>query len=214
MTETIRVVIADDHPLFRDGLRTMLADHEALECVGEAATGDEVLVRVRDTRPDVVLMDLQMPGLDGIEATRRVVAAAPGTAVLVLTMFEDDTSVGAALRAGARGYLLKGATQAELVRAIQSVAGGQAVLGGPIADRVLDRLGQPAEAPPEAFPELTAREREVLRLLARGTPNGRIGRELGISEKTVRNHVSSILVKLRVADRTQAALRAREAGLE
>lgn len=213
MTEPIRVVIADDHPLFRDGLRTMLADHDGLECVGEAATGDEVLARVRDTRPDVVLMDLQMPGLDGIEATRRVVSAVPGTAVLALTMFDDDTSVNAALRAGARGYLLKGATQAELIRAIESVAGGQAILAEPIAARVLDRLTHPAEEPEALFPELTAREREVLRLVAEGAPNVRIGRALGITEKTVRNHLSNILVKLQVTDRTQAALRAREAGL-
>lgn len=212
MGEPIRVVIADDHPLFRDGLRAMLADHEGFECVGEASTGDEVLARVRDTRPDVVLMDLQMPGLDGVEATRRVVSSAPATAVLVLTMFEDDTSVDAVLRAGARGYLLKGATQPELVRALQSVAGGQAVLGRPIADRVLDRFAHPHQTP-QVFPELTSREREVLRLMGRGATNPRIGRSLGISEKTVRNHVSNILMKLRVADRTQAALRAREAGL-
>lgn len=212
MTDAIRVVIADDHPLFRDGLRTMLADHDSTECVGEAATGDEVLARVRDTRPDVVLMDLQMPGLDGIEATRRVLAAAPGTAVLVLTMFKDDTSVDAALRAGARGYLLKGAAQDELVRAIEAVADGHAVLGGPIADRVIQRLNRSVDHE-ERFPELTAREREVLRLLGRGLLNPGIGRELGISEKTVRNHVSSILMKLGVADRTQAALRARESGL-
>lgn len=212
MADPIRVVVADDHPLFRDGLRTMMADHESLECVGEAATGDEVLARVRDTRPDVVLMDLQMPGLDGIEATRRVVAAAPRTAVLVLTMFEDDTSVNAALQAGARGYLLKGAAQDQLVRAIQAVADGQAVLGGGVADRVLDRLTRPTGST-EMFPELTAREREVLQLLGKGEPNGRIARQLSISEKTVRNHVSSILLKLQVADRTQAALRAREAGL-
>jgi DNA-binding NarL/FixJ family response regulator len=213
VTEPIRVVIADDHPLFRDGLRTMLADHDGLECVGEAATGDEVLACVRDTRPDVVLRDLQMPGLDGIEATRRVVSSAPGTAVLALTMFDDDRSVDAALRAGARGYLLKGATQAELVRAIESVAGGQAILAEPIAGRVLDRLTRPAEEPETLFPELTAREREVLRLVAEGAPNGRIGRQLGITEKTVRNHLSNILLKLQVTDRTQAALRAREAGL-
>ena len=212
MADPIRIVIADDHPLFRDGLRTMLADHPALEHVGEAATGDEVLAHVRDTRPDVVLMDLQMPGLDGIEATRRVVAATPHTAVLVLTMFEDEHSVDAALRAGARGYVLKGATQDELVRAIEAVASGQAVLGRPIADRVLGRLTRPLQQP-EVLPELTIREREVLRLVGSGMPNGRIGRQLGISEKTVRNHLSNILTKLQVADRTQAALRAREAGL-
>lgn len=212
MPDPARVVVADDHPLFRDALRTMLADHDSLEWVGEAATGDDVLAQVRDTRPDVVLMDLQMPGLNGIEATRRVVAAAPRTAVLVLTMFEDDASVDAALRAGARGYLLKGATQDELVRAIQAVADGQAVLGGPVADRVLGRLAWPTE-PMDAFPELTDRERQVLRLLGRGEPNGRIALDLGIHEKTVRNHVSNILLKLQVADRTQAALRARDAGL-
>lgn len=213
MGEPIRVVVADDHPLYRDGLRGMLDEHEGVTWVGEAATGDEVLARVRETAPDVVVMDLQMPGLDGIEATRRVVAAAPGTAVLVLTMFDDDASVDMALRAGARGYLLKGATQAELVRAVEAVASGQAVLGGAVATRVLDRLAQPAPRPDQLFPELTEREREVLALVAEGEQNGRIAHRLGISEKTVRNHLSMLLAKLGVADRTQAALRAREAGL-
>ena len=212
MSESIRVLIADDHPLYRDGLRGMLADHPTICCVGEAATGGEALTKVRSSRPDVVLMDLHMPGMDGIEATRRLTAALPDTAVLVLTMFEDDSSVIAALRAGARGYLLKGAAQDDIVRAIESVDRGELILGAHVADGVLPRLWtSPSDSPP--FPALTDRERQVLELLAGGASNERIGRTLAISDKTVRNHISNILMKLGVADRVQAVIKARDAGL-
>jgi len=212
---TIRVVIADDHPLFRDGVRALLSTEPDLELVGEATTGDEAVARVGELRPDVVLMDVQMPGLGGIDATRRIAAAGPEVAVLVMTMFEDDHLVFAAMRAGARGYLLKGARQAAVLRAIRSVANGEVVFGPGVAERVLDFFSgaQPASVPPSLFPELSDREREVLQLLARGLKNTAIADQLVLSPKTVRNHVSTILGKLQVADRTQAAVRAREAGL-
>jgi DNA-binding NarL/FixJ family response regulator len=211
--EPIRVLIADDHPLFRDGLRGLLASRDGLDVVGEAASGQEAVTLAASAFPDVVVMDLHMPGLNGIDATRRIMAASPHTAVLVLTMFSDDDSVFAAMRAGARGYLLKGAGQVEIVQAIQTVARGEAVFGPAIADRVLAYFSGPQPAPAEAFPELTEREREVLELLARGELNAAIGRRLGLSPKTIRNHVSNIFAKLQVADRAQAVIRAREAGL-
>jgi DNA-binding NarL/FixJ family response regulator len=211
--DSIRVLIADDHPLFRDGLRGLLASRDGLEVVGEAASGQEAVTLAAADLPDVVVIDLHMPGLNGIDATRRIIAASPHTAVLVLTMFSDDDSVFAAMRAGARGYLLKGAGQVEIVQAIQTVARGEAVFGPAIADRVLAYFSGPPPAPAEAFPELTQREREVLELLARGELNAAIARRLGLSAKTIRNHVSNIFAKLQVADRAQAVIRAREAGL-
>ena len=211
--ESIRVLIADDHPLFRDGLRGLLASRDGFEVVAEAATGEEAVASAVSAFPDVVVMDLHMPGLNGIDASRRIAAATPHAAVLVLTMFGDDDSVFAARRAGARGYLLKGAGQAEIVQSIQAVARGEAVFGPAIADRVLAYFSGPPPAPTEAFPELTDREREVLELLARGELNAAIARHLGLSPKTVRNHVSNIFAKLQVADRAQAVIRAREAGL-
>jgi DNA-binding NarL/FixJ family response regulator len=211
----IRVVIADDHPLFRDGVRALLSTEPDLELVGEATTGDEAVARIGELRPDVVLMDVQMPGLGGIDATRRIAAACPEVAVLVMTMFEDDHLVFAAMRAGARGYLLKGAGQTAVLRAIRSVASGEVVFGPGVALRVLDffNAASLASAPPSLFPELSDRERQVLQLLARGLKNAEIAGQLVLSPKTVRNHVSTILGKLQVADRTQAAVRAREAGL-
>lgn len=209
----LRVLVADDHQLFREGVRALLASLEGLVVVAEAATGEEALARALELRPDVVLMDVQMPGLNGIEATRRLRAGAPEVGVVVVTMYEDDELVFAALRAGARGYVLKGAGQEQLVRAIEAVARGEALYHPRIADRML-QFFQVArrDLPMNAFPDLTEREREVLDLIARGRDNAAIARQLGISGKTVRNHVSSVLGKLQVADRTQAALKAREAG--
>ncbi len=212
--ECIRILIADDHAVFRDGLRGLLASLPDTEVVGEAATGDEAVAQAAALQPDVVLMDVQMPGLNGIEATRRIVAATPALAVLMLTMFEDDDSVFAAMRAGARGYVLKGGRQAEILRAIQAVAGGDAIFGPGIARRMItyfSGLAQAGAAP--LFPELTEREREILELVAQGCTNMAIAERLVLSRKTVSNHISNIFSKLQVADRAQAIIRARQAGL-
>jgi DNA-binding NarL/FixJ family response regulator len=210
----IRILIADDHPVFRDGLRSLLGTAEEYELVGEASSGQEAVRRAAELRPDVVLMDIRMPDLDGIEATRAIVRTSPGVAVLVLTMFEDDESVFAAMRAGARGYLLKGADQAEILRALRAVASGEAIFGPAIARRLIDYFSAPRPGlPARAFPELTAREHEVLELIARGLGNQAIAERLFLAPKTVRNLVSTIFSKLQVADRAQAIVRAREAGL-
>ena len=212
--EPIRLLIADDHPFFRDGLRVLLEATPEMAVVGEAADGDAVIALAERLQPDVILMDLKRPGANGIEATRRILAASPHVAVLVVTMYEDDDSVFAALRAGARGYLLKGADEEELLRAIRGVARGEAIFGPVIARRLLRFFAAPAlSAPPPAFPQLTEREREILALVARGCPNLDIAGRLFLSPKTVRNHVSNILSKLQVADRAGAIVRAREAGL-
>ncbi len=211
--EPIRVLIADDHPLFRDGLRALLTAAPDMEPVGEAGDGEEAIALAAELQPDVALMDIQMPGLNGIEATRRIVQTTPHIQVLVVTMYEDDDSVFAALRAGARGYLLKGANQQETLRALRAVGNGEAIFGPAIARRVLGFFSTPKPAPPQAFPELTDREREVLSLIAQGQSNQEIAERLCLSLKTVRNHVANICSKLQVADRTQAALRAREVGL-
>lgn len=208
----IRVVVADDHPMVRYGITAVLDDVPGIEVVGEAADGRELQAVVATTQPDVVLTDLAMPVMDGIAAISRMRLHHPDIATLVLTMHEDDDSVLAALRAGARGYLVKGADGAELVRAIESVAAGDAVYGKSVANRIIDLItAGPAESP--AFPELTPRERQVLDLIAVGLRNRAIAERLGISEKTVRNNVSSVLVKLQVEDRTSAAIKARESGL-
>ena len=210
--EPLRVLLADDHPVFRRGLRMLLdAQPEGAEIVGEASNGLEAVELARELQPDVVVMDLQMPELNGIEATQRIVEESPHIGVLVLTMFEDDDSVFAAMRAGARGYLLKGADQAEIVRAIHAVGSGEAIFGPHIARRVMDFFSGERTAVP--FPDLTAREREVLELVAQGRSNAEITRTLVLSPKTVRNHVSNVFTKLQVADRAQAIVRAREAGL-
>jgi len=208
----IRVLIADDHPLFRDGMHGLLDSVAETEVVGEACDGREAVRLARQLGPDVVLMDLNMPNKNGIEATREILARHPGVGVLVLTMFEDDDSVFAAMRAGALGYLLKGASQEEVLRAIRAVANGEAIFGPGIARRVVTFFSTERKAT-RVFPELTDREREILAFIARGRDNSEISQELFLSLKTVQNHVSNILRKLRVADRAQAAIRAREAGL-
>ena len=209
----IRVLIADDHPVFLDGLRALLSTADDIEIIGEVSTGTRVVEACAELQPDVVLMDLQMPELNGIEATRRIAAATPGVGVLVLTMFEDDESVFAAMRAGARGYLLKGARQAEIVRAIHVVANGESIFGPSVAQRIIAffTTARPAGTP-GAFPELTERERAVLELLAQGETNQMIAQRLFLSPKTVRNYVSNVFGKLQVADRAQAVVRARRAG--
>jgi DNA-binding NarL/FixJ family response regulator len=210
----IRVLIADDHPLFRDGMHGLLDSVEETEVVGEAADGEEAVALARELRPDVVLMDLNMPGMNGIAATREVLDNDPNVGVLVVTMLEDDDSVFAAMRAGALGYLLKGADQEEVLRAIRAVANGEAIFGPGIARRVMNLFSEPrTTSPPQAFPELSDREREILTLVAKGRNNAEIAAELFLSRKTVQNHVSNIFRKLQVADRAQAVIRAREAGL-
>jgi DNA-binding NarL/FixJ family response regulator len=209
----IRVVVADDHPVFRGGLRALVEDAADLEFAGEARDGQEALAVCRAARPDVVLMDVRMPGLNGVAATAGLTAELPDVRVLVLTMLEDDTSLLAALRAGARGYVLKGAGPDEILRAIRAVASGQAIVDAALAGRLPGLVTGGAERRPHPFPELSARERDVLELLAAGHPNGLIASRLGLSEKTVRNNVSAVLLKLRAADRPTAIVRAREAGI-
>jgi DNA-binding NarL/FixJ family response regulator len=207
----IRVLIADDHLFYREGLRVMLGALPEIQLVGEAATGDEAIERALALQPDVVLMDLKMPGATGIEATRRILRENPHVGVLVLTMFDDD-SVFAAMRAGARGYLLKDARLDDVVRAVDAVGRGEAIFSPTIAQRLLRYFAtdRPAAV---TFPELTEREREILALIAHGRTNEQIAEQLVVSIKTVRNHVSTIFSKLQVADRAQAVVRAREAGL-
>lgn len=211
MTGDIRVVVADDHPIVRDGLTALLRSIPGFAVVGVAATGRDAVREVLLTKPDVIVLDLRMPDLDGFAATRQIVRAAPTVAVLVLTMFEDDDSVFAAMRAGACGYLVKGAEQDHIVRAIRSVAAGEAVFGPGVAQRVLGFFRAAPAADP--FPELSAREREILDLLAAGLSNAAIGHRLGVAAKTVANNISTIFTKLRVVDRKQAMVRARDAGL-
>ena len=217
----IRVLIADDHAVVRQGLRTFLALQDDMEVVADAADGEEAVRAAREHAPDIVLMDLVMPNMDGVEATRRIAAERPATRVIALTSFLEDDKVLPAVRAGAAGYLLKDVGPPELVRAIRTVHGGEALLHPAVAARVLEEVAAPAPAPaPVRTPApqrrdtgLTPREREVLALVARGLANKRIAQELGIAEKTVKIHVSRILHKLGVADRTQAALYAVREGL-
>ena len=208
----IRVLIADDHPLFRQGLRSLIVDSPQTELVGVAADGAEAVRLALETQPDVILMDLRMPGMNGVEATRSLTAAVPGAAVLVLTMVEEDASVFAAMRAGAKGYVLKGAGPDTLLRSILAVAEGDAVFGFGIADR-LTRFFSATSAQAVPFPRLTVREREILELLATGAANHTIATRLGLSEKTVRNNVSNVFTKLQGADRAAAVARARDAGM-
>ena len=209
MTAPLRVLLADDHPLFRQGLRAALEETPSVEVVGEATNGREAVDLAVALAPDVVLMDIQMPALNGIEATRQILNAHPETHVLVLTMFDNDNSVFAAIRAGAKGYLLKGAEQQDVERAILTVAAGEAIFGTAIAERLMSYFA----ADTRTFTELTPREHQVLELLATGLDNQAIASDLHVSLKTVRNNVSSIFTKLRVADRAQAIVKARDAGL-
>jgi DNA-binding NarL/FixJ family response regulator len=210
----IRVLIADDHPMFRHGMRTLMDAVPDMEPAGLAATGEEAIALAARLQPDVVLMDLQMPGFGGIEATRRILSTSPGLAVLIVTMFEDDYSVFAAMRAGARGYVLKDADEEEILRAIRAVAHGEAIFSPAIARRLVDffAAGHPTVAA-GAFPELSDREREVLALMAQGVSNAAVAERLVLSSRTVRNHITSIFGKLQVADRAEAIVRARQAGL-
>lgn len=214
MSESLRVVVADDHPVFRSGLGALLGTEDGVEVVGEAATGLEAVRLVAEMQPDVVVMDLHMPELDGVAATRQIVHDSPHVAVLVLTMFDDDDSVFAAMRAGARGYVLKGTNQAEVVRAVHLVGAGGAMFGPAVAQRVIEFFSRPRPTTVAvAFPQLSDREHEILDLVAQGRSNPSIASRLGITDKTVRNHISNIFTKLAVADRAQAMVRAREAGL-
>jgi DNA-binding NarL/FixJ family response regulator len=210
----IQVLIADDHPVFRHGMRAVLEAAPDTVVVGEATTGDEAITLAEQLRPDVIMMDLQMPHLNGIDATRRLRQVNPDAHVLVVTMFEDDSSVFAAMRAGARGYVLKDATKDEILRAIRAVAHGEAIFSPAIANRLITFFANSqAHTPPDLFPELTGREREILELIAQGHNNSEIAKRLDLSVKTVSNYVSNIFNKLQVADRAAAIIRARDAGL-
>jgi len=210
--EPTRVVLVDDHPVYRDGVADALGDEADIEVVGRAADGDAAVAAVDAHRPDVVLMDLRMPGTGGLPATARIAATHPGTSVVVLTMSDDDDSVFAAMRAGALGYVLKGADPEDIIRAITGVAAGNAILGQGVARRAMAMLSQPAPSS-SAFPALTPREHEILGLIATGLGNAAIAGKLGVSVNTVNNHVSNVFAKLRVSNRAEAIIRARNAGL-
>ncbi len=215
--EPIRILIVDDHPIFRDGLRVLLESVPDMQVIGEAVTGEDVLAQARTLQPDVILMDIKMPGINGIEATRRILHTSPHIRILMLTMFEDDDSVFAAIRAGARGYLLKGAVQEETLRAIRAVGNGEAIFGPAVAERLMHYFGSTRptgkSGPVQFFPDLTEREYEILTLVAQRKSNAEIAAHLVLSPKTVRNHVSNILSKLQVADRAEAMRAAWTAGL-
>ena len=212
--EPLRVLIADDHPLFRHGIQALLNATSDIEVVGEAKTGEEVIALAATLQPDVILMDIQMPGVNGIEATRRILQTSLHIRILMVTMFEDDASVFTAMRAGARGYALKDTEKAEMLRAIRAVGGGEAIFSPAIATRLLEFFAAPRPVlPPQVFPELTEREREILNLIALGHSNNEIASRLVLSPHTVRNYVSNVFSKLQVADRAHAIVRAREAGM-
>ena len=210
----LRVLIADDHLLFRDGLRALLQADPEMEVAGEATNGAEVIALANECQPDVILMDIQMPKINGIEATRQIVQSHPHVKVMMLTMFEEDKSVFAAMCAGARGYVLKGVDHEEMLRAVRAIGNGEAIFSPDIAARMMDYFASMhSVSKPAAFPELSEREHEVLDLIAQGHKNAAIADQLVLSPKTVRNYVTSILAKLQVADRAQAIIRAREAGM-
>ena len=217
--DPLRVLIADDHPLFRSGLRALLGAVSDMAVAGEATTGEEAVALAAELQPDVIVMDIQMPGISGIEATRRILDNNPRIGILVVTMFEDDYSVFAAMRAGAKGYVLKDADEEDMLHAIRAAGKGETIFSPAVARRVIDfftgvrRSEAERAVPARAFPELTTREREVLDLIAQGLSNPEIAARLYLSPKTVRNHISNIFAKLQVADRAQAIVRAREAGL-
>jgi DNA-binding NarL/FixJ family response regulator len=218
MADPIRLLVCDDHALFREGLQALFAATPDVESVGEASSGERAIAQADSLQPDVILMDINMPGLDGVAATRKIIRSHPAIGIIMVTMLEDDSSVFSAMRAGARGYVLKGARHEELLQTIRAVASGQALFGPAIAARMMkffEKLatGFIAPVPEGAFPELTPREREVLTLIAKGSPNAQIAEQLVISYKTVRNHITSIFSKLRVADRAAAILLVRDAGL-
>ena len=214
----IRVLIADDHALFREGLRALLNAMPDIEVVGEAADGEAAMALVKNIQPDVVLMDISMPRVNGIEAMRFLLNTYPDLGIIMVTMLEDDASVFAAMKAGARGYILKGAHHEDVLQAVRTVAGGQAVFGPAVAARMMAffqnfSIAPQPSTPTDTFPELTSREREILQLMSQGASNKDIAEKLFISGKTVSNHITSIFSKLQVADRAQAILRARDAGL-
>lgn len=212
----IRLMIADDHKLFREGIKALLAITDDIEIVGEAEDGESALKKCQELEPDVILMDINMPGLNGIQVTGQILEKQPQTRIVMLTMLEDDASIFHAMRAGARGYLLKGADPTEVLSVIRAAAEGQALFGPAIATRLMNYFKELSAKPPVSvppFPELTERELEILRLIAQGLNNQELAQKLVLSPKTVRNHITSIFSKLQVADRAQAIVRAREAGL-
>jgi len=216
--ETIRLLVADDHALFREGLRALFSTTAGIEVVGEAADGAETVALADELRPDIILMDVNMPGMDGIQATRWVLRANPAVGVIMVTMVEEDATLFSAMRAGARGYVLKGAHHQELLQTVRAVASGQVLFGPSTATRIVGffrdfQVGAKPSPQEEAFPELTPRELEVLELIAQGSSNSQIAEKLVITDKTVRNHITSIFSKLQVADRAHAIIKAREAGL-
>lgn len=214
----IRLLVVDDHTLFREGLNALLSTIDDVEMVGEAMNGEEAISLAKNLQPDVILMDINMPGVNGVEATRRILEALPDMGIIMVTMLEDDASIFAAMRAGARGYILKGAHHQELLKTIRTVAAGQALFGAAIATRIKGFFNgyeaiQKTTLPGEAFSELTPRELELLDLIAQGLTNAQIAEKLVISGKTVRNHITSIFSKLQVADRRAAIIEARSAGM-
>jgi DNA-binding NarL/FixJ family response regulator len=216
--ETIRLLIVDDHPLYREGLRSLFSTISDIELVGEASRGKEAVNLAVELQPDVVLMDIDLPGLNGVEATRSILSESPSIGIVMVTMLEDDRSIFSAMRAGARGYVLKGAEPNELLQSIRAVANGQVLFGPSVAARMMRFFDEQVveiktSLPEEAFPELTPRELEVLELIAQGDKNNEIAEKFVISEKTVRNHVTNIFSKLQVVDRVEAIIKAREAGM-
>ena len=212
--DIIRLLVADDHTLYREGVRSMLRGAPGVEVAGEAASGDEVIAQAEQLQPDIILMDIKMPGMNGIEATRQILNTSPHIGILIVTMFDDDDSVFAAMRAGARGYLLKDADLDELVRAISAVYRGEAIFSPAIARRMVQYFTSRPTGAARSFPELTEREREILALMAQGQNNEAIASRLILSLKTIRNNVSNIFTKLEVSDRVQAIIRAREQGMD